>query len=227
MASVALANDGKRLDKARDHAERAVAAEPSNARYRHQLALMSMRLNDLYLAEVELRHAIELDGSVDWWKYQLAQVLFRQRKYDLCCTNLKQYLERRPQSSDGWQLLGRCYEALDDVEAAAEAFERAADAKPNWAWPLLKLANLRIRTRTRPDQGLAATDQLLKIVLEPRRRAEAYLLRAQLYGIEQSFRKAIAAASRSTELCPDWDWARTVRTHLIAQESRSLSSTRC
>jgi tetratricopeptide (TPR) repeat protein len=225
MVSVALAKEGKRLDAAREHAEFAVSAEPWNPHYRHQLALTLMRLDDLPLAEAELRHAIELDRSVDWWKYQLAQVQFRQRKYGFCRDLLKEYLERRPHSADGWQLLGRCCEAFDAVEEAAEAFRRAADAKPAWAWPLLKLANLRLRSRTRPDEGLAATDRLLDIVLDTRPKAEIHLLRTQFYETEGRLETAIEAANRSVELCPDWDWARTVQARLVALEARRPGGT--
>jgi predicted Zn-dependent protease len=225
LVSVELSRTRERLAEARDHAERAVAAEPSTPRYRHQLALTLMRLNDLEVAEAELRHAIELDPSVHWWKYQLAQVLFRLRKYERCCDLLAEYLERQPHSSDGWQLLGRCREVLGDVEEAARAFQRAADARSDWAWPLLKLANLRIGAGTKPEQGLAATDRLLEIIVEPRQRGEVHLLRAQLYEIEQRLGKAVDAASRSVELCPDWDWAKTVRARLVAREARSVGKT--
>ncbi|MGH6862529.1 MAG: alginate O-acetyltransferase AlgX-related protein, partial [Phyllobacterium sp.] len=73
LISVELSRLGERLDEAKSYAERAVAAEPWNARARHQLALTLMRLEQPEEAEVQLRKAIELDRSVDWWNYQLAQ----------------------------------------------------------------------------------------------------------------------------------------------------------
>ncbi|MBQ0820657.1 MULTISPECIES: alginate O-acetyltransferase AlgX-related protein [Microvirga] len=221
MASVALSRMSERLEEASDCAARAVAAQPQNPRFRHQLALTFIRRNDLALAEAQLRHAIELDPSIDWWKYQLAQVLFRQRRHDLCCDVLMECVERDPHSCTIWQLLGRCHEARGHIEEAAGAFQCAAEAKPDWAWPLLKLANLRIKTGTRPDQGLAATSRLLEIALEPRQRAEAYLLRARLWEMEKRLELAVDAASRSVELCPDWDWAKTVRDRLVAIEGHS------
>ena len=223
MISVELARLGERLDEARLFAERAVKAEPWNARARHQLALTLMRLELPDQAEVELRKAIELDAGVDWWNYQLAQVLYRQQKYAPCIDCIKEYLDRRPDSSDAWQLLGRCYEALNDTEEAAEAFVHAADAKPDWTWPLLKLANLRVHSKTNPEQGLVATDRLLETLFHARQRAEVYILRSQLHEINGSREKATEAALRSTELAPDWEWASKTLARLRAQETRQTS----
>ncbi|MCX8282172.1 tetratricopeptide repeat protein [Phyllobacterium sp. 0TCS1.6C] len=206
LISVELSRLGENLDEAKVFAEKAVAAQPWNARARHQLALTFMRLEQPEKAEAQLRKAIELD-SVDWWSYQLAQVLFRQQNYGPCVDILREYIARRPDSADAWQLLGRCHEALDATEDAAEAFARASDAKPEWTWPLLKLANLRVRTKTRPEQGILATDRLLESLFQARQRAEIYLLRSQLYEIGGDRDKAAEAALRGTELAPDWDWA--------------------
>ncbi|MCO4317991.1 tetratricopeptide repeat protein [Phyllobacterium sp. 21LDTY02-6] len=207
LISVELSRLGENLDEAKVFAEKAVAAQPWNARARHQLALTFMRLEQPEKAEAQLRKAIELDSSVDWWSYQLAQVLFRQQNYGPCVDILREYIARRPDSADAWQLLGRCHEALDATEDAAEAFARASDAKPEWTWPLLKLANLRVRTKTRPEQGILATDRLLESLFQARQRAEIYLLRSQLYEIGGDRDKAAEAALRGTELAPDWDWA--------------------
>ncbi|ATU94691.1 alginate O-acetyltransferase AlgX-related protein [Phyllobacterium zundukense] len=222
MISVELSRLGERLDEARVFAERAVKAEPWNARARHQLALTLMRLERPEQAETELRKAIELDRSVDWWNYQLAQVFYRQQKFAPCIDSLREYLIRRPDSSDAWQLLGRCHEALDNTEDAAEAFVQAADAKPDWTWPLLKLANLRVRSKTDPEQGLVATDRLLETLFHARQRAEVYILRSQLHEIHGQRAKAIEAALRSTELAPDWEWASTTLARLNAQEARQM-----
>lgn len=207
LISVELSRLGENLDEAKVFAEKAVAAQPWNARARHQLALTFMRLEQPEKAEAQLRKAIELDSSVDWWSYQLAQVLFRQQNCGPCVDILREYIARRPDSADAWQLLGRCHEALDATEDAAEAFARASDAKPEWTWPLLKLANLRVRTKTRPEQGILATDRLLESLFQARQRAEIYLLRSQLYEIGGDRDKAAEAALRGTELAPDWDWA--------------------
>ncbi|MBZ9655492.1 alginate O-acetyltransferase AlgX-related protein [Phyllobacterium lublinensis] len=221
MISVELGRLGERLDEARLFAERAVRAEPWNARARHQLALTLMRLEQPDKAEVELRKAIELDSGVDWWSYQLAQVLYRQQKYALCIDCIREYLSRRPDSSDAWQLLGRCHEALHDIEDAAEAFVHAADARPDWTWPLLKLANLRVHSRTNPEQGLVATDRLLETLFHARQRAEVYILRSQLHEMHGARGKAIEAALRGTELAPDWEWAEKTLARLRAQEARA------
>lgn len=223
MISVELGRLGERLDEARLFAERAIKAEPWNARARHQLALTLMRLELPDEAEVELRKAIELDPGVDWWNFQLAEVLYRQQKYAPCIDCLKEYLARRPDSADAWQLLGRCHEALNDTEEAAEAFVHAADARPDWTWPLLKLANLRVHSKTNPEQGLVATDRLLETIFPARQRAEVYILRSQLHEISGSREQAIKAALRSTELAPGWEWASKTLERLNAQEIRETS----
>jgi predicted Zn-dependent protease len=219
-----LSRLGEKLDEARIYAERAVNSEPWNARSRHQLALTLMRLEQPEEAEAQLRKAIELDRSVDWWNYQLAQVVFRQQKYEPCTDALREYIARRPDSSDAWQLLGRCHEALNNIEDAAEAFVRASDAKPEWTWPLLKLSNLRVRSKTNPEQGLIATDRLLETLFHARERAEVYMLRSQLYEVNGQRDKAIDAAVRSTELAPDWQWAEKTLARLHAQEARQAGT---
>lgn len=224
IVSVELSRLGEKLDEARIYAERAVSSEPWNARSRHQLALTLMRLEHPEEAEAQLRKAIELDRSVDWWNYQLAQVLFRQQKYEPCTDALREYIARRPDSSDAWQLLGRCHEALNNIEDAAEAFVRASDAKPEWTWPLLKLSNLRVRSKTNPEQGLIATDRLLETLFHARERAEVYMLRSQFYEMNGQRDKAIDAAVRSTELAPDWQWAERTLARLRAQETRQAGT---
>ena len=188
------------------------------------LGLTLMRLEHPEEAEAQLRKAIELDRSVEWWNYQLAQVLFRQQKYEPCTDALREYIARRPDSSDAWQLLGRCHEALNNIEDAAEAFVRASDAKPEWTWPLLKLSNLRVRSKTNPEQGLIATDRLLETLFHARERAEVYMLRSQLYEVNGQRDKAIDAAVRSTELAPDWQWAERTLARLRAQETRQAGT---
>jgi tetratricopeptide (TPR) repeat protein len=220
MVSVELSRLGERLDEARVYAERAVNTEPRSARARHQLALTLMRLEQSNEAEAQLRKAIELDRTVEWWNYQLAQILFRQQKYGPCTEALHEYTARRSDSSDAWQLLGRCHEALSNIEDAAEAFVRASDARPEWTWPLLKLANLRVRSKTDPEQGLVATDRLLEMVFQARERAEIYMLRSQLHEVNGQKDKAIEAAMRSNELVPDWEWAKTTLMRLNAQRKR-------
>lgn len=224
LISAELSRLGERLDDAKVYAERAVAAEPWNARARHQLALTLMRLEQPEKAEEQLRKAIELDSNVDWWNYQLAQVLFRQQKHAESVEIMRDYLSRRPDSADAWQLLGRCHEALDNIEEAAEAFVRASDAKPEWTWPLLKLANLRVHTKTNPEQGLVATDRLLETLFHARQRAEIYMLRSQLHEVNGDRAKATEAAARGTELAPDWDWAVKTLNRLSTQKVAARSS---
>ena len=57
IVSVELSRLGEKLDEARIYAERAVGAEPWNARSRHQLALTLMRLEQPEEAEAQLRKA--------------------------------------------------------------------------------------------------------------------------------------------------------------------------
>lgn len=218
LISSELSRLGERLEEAKTYAERAVVAEPWNARARHQLALTLMRLEQPEQAEAQLRKAMELDQSVDWWNYQLAQVLFRQQKYAACIDATREYIARRPDSADAWQLLGRCHEALNNIEDAAEAFVRASDAKPEWTWPLLKLANLRVHNKSNPEQGLVATDRLLETLFHARQRAEIYMLRSQLHEVNGDRDKAIDAAVRSIELAPDWEWANKTLERLRAQK---------
>ncbi|WP_210489399.1 tetratricopeptide repeat protein [Microvirga antarctica] len=224
LLSVELSRTGDRLDAAHAFATRAVAAEPWNGRSRHQLALTLMRLDRPDLAEIELRKAIALKPGVDWWSYQLSQVLFRQQKFDAAIAELRPYIARHPRSPDAWQLLARSHEGLNHVEDAADAYEKAAATKPDWVWPLLKLANLRANTGTQPEAGLRATDTLLAFTLEPRKRAEIHMVRARLHELLNNRPEAIEEASHCAALAPDWDWAQVTLERLRGKGRESAAA---
>ncbi len=220
VASEILAAESARkeqdLKSAQLHAERATAAKPDAAAYHRHLGLKLLQLGRNEEAEVAFRKAIALNGSRFQPYYQLAQTLFRLEKYRACIETLNDFLALTPTSADGWQLKALCYDALGEVDEAADCYSESAALRPDWAWPLMKLAGLRLRSKTRPDQGLAAVERLLALNLERRQRAEAFLMGAQLHAANGEPGNAVEWARRATEIYPEWAWARTELKRLSA-----------
>src|SRR3546814_42505 len=138
----AIAERQGSLDEAVRHIEQAVRLDGGKAEHHHLRGLIELRRGRPAAAEAALARAIALNPSVPWWRYQLAQSLFRQGKWARAREVLDGFIALSPASADAFQLLGRLCTELGEDAAAAEAFRRCAALKPDWAWPHLKLAQL-------------------------------------------------------------------------------------
>jgi len=93
-------------------------------------------------AEPELKLALEEDPNNPMANYELADILLREQKAREALPHLRIATAGNPQYLRSQIDLGKCYMALGDLEAAKQAFMKAAESNPSSKEPHYLLAKV-------------------------------------------------------------------------------------
>lgn len=188
-------------ERAIDHARTAVALAPDEGSYRALLAAALEGAGDLAAAIAELENAAAREPERADWQLRLGQ--FYRRAGDNA-TALP-YLRRAASSSgsaDDYHVLALCLRALDDLPAAAEAFEQALRLRPDAAAWRAELAEVHTargwhgEALAELNQAIAAAPGLAGIW---RARARAQLVVGQVEGARADLVEALRRDPRDAE----------------------------
>ncbi len=188
-------------ERAIEHARTAVALAPDEGAYRALLAAALEGAGNLAAAIAELENAAAREPERADWQLRLGQ--FYRRAGDNAMA--LPYLRRAASSSgsaDDYRLLGMCLRALDDLPAAAEAFEQALRLRPDAAAWRVELAEVHT-ARGWHGEALAELNQA--ITAAPglagiwRARARAQLVVGQVEGARADLVEALRRDPRDAE----------------------------
>jgi putative PEP-CTERM system TPR-repeat lipoprotein len=128
MAGAAAARAGD-PGAAKSALERAVAAEPNDARTRTQLGLARISLGEVDEGIKDLEAGAQLDpGSVA--EIPLAAKYLQEKSFDKALESAKRIQEKQPQRAVGYNIAGLALLGKNDVAQAKAAFAKAFEIEP-------------------------------------------------------------------------------------------------
>lgn len=156
-----------------DHAmwARGVVVQP-DAHYAHEaLSLALLRQGDIDGALRHARRAVEIAPWFGHNHFVLAVVQMRRHEHVQAVAALEAAIAREPHHAGAWQALGYCRMALDEPEAAADAFARASSYTQTAEQSGRELARLHLQLGRSAEAG----PLLVGILRRNPRDTEAYL----------------------------------------------------
>ncbi len=132
-AMAVLNHQKNRGPDARLYAERAVAAEPRNARFHNTLGLIVEKDGDLRTAGDFFRAAISLSPSSAEAYINLAIVLINQNRHEEALDHARKATELDPENAFAHNTAAWCFETLGREQQALESYARAVALEPEFA----------------------------------------------------------------------------------------------
>ncbi len=123
-----------RLDRYKDalaKAEQAVKLDPNNPQAWLVLGLARQAMKQDNAARSAFTRLLALDPDAVDFHLDLADLYFREHRYEETETELKAYLEKRPGDRNAFMLLGRLYTESGDIQKALETFQELLLSNPN------------------------------------------------------------------------------------------------
>ncbi len=130
---------------------RAHALAPDEFRWQYLLATVQAELGKDSEAAENLRGALRIDPSYGPAKVKLAELLLKSAAFDEAEKLYRQVLSTEARPAPAWYGLGRVYSARGEAEQAAQAFERAIEAYPDYGAAHYALALTYRRLRKTED----------------------------------------------------------------------------
>ena len=215
---LALLNGGD-LHDARRHLQRAVARDPTRARYHLYLGWIALELNELPLAGRSLDEAIKLDQSLADAYWKRGELRVRQKAVRDALVDLERALELAPSRLEAHAQKALAYIELGNEPEAIRSFDLAVAGEgvaPYWAYKYgeLLLANRRAKdakvqlesavsgaeTEEEPPVWLPNAHRLLALAIGPKPEAlphlRKYIDAKQTDRNDPYLREAIREASR-------------------------------
>jgi tetratricopeptide (TPR) repeat protein len=127
-------------------------------------ALHLLRQGDYRTAEPLLRALLARDPNHADALFNLGMMLSDQRRLEEATALLHRYVDRVPDSSQGWTALGVAYLRKDDTEGARSAFERALEIDPENAYALRNMGAL--LGRLSPQDALPFFERAARLLPE-------------------------------------------------------------
>ena len=122
ISAVNQYNEGNHV-KASAILQKVVEADPSNDAAWYYLALCSVAENDVEMAEVRFRKAVELDPDNFWYRYRLAGIYAMTSRPELTTDIYEKLLKDFPKKSELYFDLAELYSAQGDNEKALETLK--------------------------------------------------------------------------------------------------------
>lgn len=132
-------------EAAADLFEAYTVRRPENPWGYYMLGISAWRAGDHPRAESALRRTLEVDSTHEKGMINLARVLLEQRKASDALDYAERVVERKPDSGEGWRVLGNAYSDLGMVEEAVEAYREALVLNHRDSWTMNNLGLLMIR----------------------------------------------------------------------------------
>ena len=120
---------------------------------------------------------IELDSELERYFFKQGKSAFDAEQFDLAIEPFSKFLLIYPEDTEATYLLGRCHEALGDVENALRLYTRTLELDPNYTDVLMCSAKI-YRDQNDPQTALTMLTKL--ITIEPTN-ADAHYLSGKLY----------------------------------------------
>jgi tetratricopeptide (TPR) repeat protein len=185
--------------EARRAFERAVAADPDNARARFHLGTLAFQLGDAARAIAELERAIALDDRDPLPRNNLGLAYQRVGELEEAERSFRAALERKPDYASALNNLGALLHATKRTDEAISTFERATEVAPNFADAFMNLGLIRKGTG---DYAKAGAELLEALKLAPnsaRAHLELAECLAKLDKREEATKLALAAIQLEPE----------------------------
>jgi tetratricopeptide (TPR) repeat protein len=127
-------------------------------------ALHLLRQGDYRTAEPLLRALLARDPNHADALFNLGMMLSDQRRLEEATALLHRYVDRVPDSSQGWTALGVAYLRKDDTEGARSALERALEIDPENAYAMRNMGAL--LARQSPQEALPFFERAARLLPE-------------------------------------------------------------
>ena len=112
---------------------RAIGIDTEIPSAHYNLGLLLLRTGNPGLAIDALEQCQKLDAAYPGLDVVLGEALFANQEYEPARDSLARAAHKGEIDSSAWLILGRCYEALDQVLDAARAYRTASDLDPECA----------------------------------------------------------------------------------------------
>lgn len=133
-----------KIDVAIDAFKAGVDAEPNNKYYRYNYGVLLLGANQFEAAEKQFSKALEIDSEYKNANYNLAITYVKwasliakeaeekgiddpkvKELYSKAVPYLTKFLDMQPDDANSWELLGKVYSILGNIEKAMECFDKA------------------------------------------------------------------------------------------------------
>ncbi len=135
----------EQLESAREAYRQAIRLDPAYAHPWRSMGEICRRLNQPDEAMTAYRQAIQLDPAPAWPYHRLGELHASRKEHDPAVAYFRQAIERYeagPDQAQAWTALGQVYQELNELRAAAEAYQQANQADPTAPWPYHRLGLL-------------------------------------------------------------------------------------
>lgn len=139
---------------ARDEFQRAMANDPYNADYMHNMAAAQRRQGDVAAAEQTYRRAIQIDPSHQPSYHGLAQLLKEQGRTPEAVDLVQGWLDQQPYSSEPYVELAWLKRETGDVAGTEQLLQNALRVRPNDHVATAQLGQL-YQDTNQPDRAVA------------------------------------------------------------------------
>lgn len=137
--------------------------------------MIAADLGDYAGAAVAFEKELEANSNDFQAHWQLAAVLYSQRKLDAARTHLERALEIAPTPSQALHDLARVERAQGRAKAAVKDLERVVRAEPEWIEPHAELAAPYYRLK-RPEDGAREKQSVDRLASEQQRQSKLHVL---------------------------------------------------
>src|SRR5271165_4342272 len=193
------AAEAENYEEAAEAFESAIAADPTNARARYNLALAEQNLGDLESAVATYRRAIQLDPNLIEAYINLGYLYGKLGLDEESLEVFQQAIELNAENDELYVALGDSYRELGFLEDAIQAYRQAEILNEENAQAQESLRDVRERVNSQAGLIARLESQLDADPSDPERYAEVI----GAYLEAQRYQDALQLSLRATELFPD------------------------
>ncbi|NLV23299.1 MAG: PEP-CTERM system TPR-repeat protein PrsT [Deltaproteobacteria bacterium] len=173
--------------------------DPNYFEARYHLGIAYLRTGKTDKAENEFRKvALQDGGKFPDLPLQLAEVFLRKEDPDAAIREIDQYLQKYPEKSAAFEILGRCYAVKRDYAKAEEQFLRAIRLDSNNVDAEIHL----VRALVHMDRWPEARHRLHEIIRKNAENRVAWVLLGQLETAKGNHEEALKAYQKASALDP-------------------------
>jgi len=190
----------ERWEEALARCDEALKLNPEDAHIHILKAYLLCKMERFVDALIEADTAIALNVAESDWFLLRAYVQFQLENYDATVTDMA-HIEQQEMSSPYFhELYGYALFMYDEIEEAAEQFDRAMNLEDMRYAAMYGRAMVTLEN----EDYEAAEEEINQLLKHPDVDEYAYLLQSQIYDVDDEIGKALESTGRALEINPDF-----------------------